>query len=106
MTWGKLIGSEICLNTRHIRLFFYLSWGWGQINLSPLFSVVQEKEPEGSSSLRSVVFDPLVCLPFVGVSLFGVHLYVNVTLPFLKCEQPNPAATQAKAQVLSLLLSH
>lgn len=92
----------------HTWLFFYLLSGFEQIILSALFSVTQQKECQKGAVLwdQSFYIQSSVCLLFIGGSLFGVHLYVNIILPFLKCAQPNPAATQAKAQVLSLLLSH
>lgn len=62
--------------------------------------------PEWCSFLTSIVLHLILCVFTVFLNLFGVHLYVNIILPFLKCTQRNPAATQAKAQVLSLLLSH
>lgn len=109
MTWEKPMRSEISLNIRHVHSSsVYLFSGFEQIVLSALFAVIQEKACQKGAIHwdQSYYIQSSVCLLFVGVRLFDVHLYVHIILPFLKCEQPNPAATQAKAQVLSLLLSH
>lgn len=107
MTWDKLIGSEISLSTRHIHtvvLLLVIGFGTNHF-ISIVLSHAGKGVLEGCSSLRSS-YSTLCVFTVCRSSLFGVHLYGNITLPFLKCEQPNPAATQAKAQVLSLLLSH